>query len=179
MNNEQLSKTKELYNGICKLINNPTIHISLLQAFPQIKNISPDKIFWIDTLKFMAYISSADGEISQREVNVMNYITGIYMPFDSVQGLIDDSEFLSDVTNVSLTVKILCEIENMLYRNDAVSGSNSLMNTLIVYFQSVGGLVADADNEISSIEFTRIDKYITAIKDYAKNNTLSPFFVYE
>ena len=85
MNNEQLSKAKQLYNAISGLISNPTIHISLLQNFPQIKDFSPDKIFLLDSFQFMGHVANADGEISQREVNVINYITGFYLPLEAVQ----------------------------------------------------------------------------------------------
>lgn len=178
MNNEQLSTTKEIYNTLSEIISTPTIHISLLQAFPQIKNISPDKIFWIESLKFMAWISNSDGNISQRELNVMNYITGVYMSLESIQEIMHDNEFLDSMTDAPLTVKILCEVENMLYENNATSSSDSLMNILILYFETIGKLVADADNDISTIEYTRINKYIEIIKEYAAEHTLSPFFKY-
>ena len=110
MNNEQLSKTKQLYNAISELINNPTIHISLLQSFPQIKSMSPDKIFWFESVRFMAYISNADGEISQREINVMNYITGIYMPLEVIKEMVEDTDFQDSIKNTPLTVKILCAV---------------------------------------------------------------------
>lgn len=178
MNNEHLSIAKKLYNAISELISNPTIHIALLKNFPQIKDISPDKIFLLESIKFMGYISNADGMISQREVNIMNYVTGFYLSLESARELINGEDFLDDMTEVPLTVKILCVVENILYENDAAPDGDSLMNTLIAYFKGLGGLIADADDDITPIEHKRITQYINVIKEYASEHTLSPFFEY-
>ena len=179
MNNEQLPKVKQLYNSICELINNPSIHLVLLKTFPTIKDLPPDKLFWLESLEFMAYISTADGKISQKEVNIMNYITGNYMTLESVQKLIKDKRFLEQMNEVPMTVRFLCGVENFLYQNNLPPTTNdSIMNTLITYFKAVAFLIANEDNNISTNEAIRIRKYINMIKEYATNNTLSPFFEY-
>ena len=77
------------------------------------------------------------------------------------------------------TAKKLCHVENFLYQNDAApDDADSLMNTLVTYFQVVGELIAEADGYTSNIEHTKIKQFIQTIKDYALENTLSPFFNY-
>ena len=178
MNKEELTAIKGMYDGIKKLIGDSTIYVILLRSFPELKDISPDKIFLLDSFHFMGYVASADGKITQREVNVMNYITGLYLTLEEVERLISNSGISTNIDTAPLSAKILCSIENLMYQNGLGLDDGSIMNTLIMYFQYLGNVVAGADSETTPAERAKIAKYISTIKEYAVENTLSPFFEY-
>ena len=175
MNHEKLQDARELYDKIYEVLQLPATRIILLEKYPSLTDVLPNRIFWLDSLEFMTYISDADGYISKREVNIMNYITNEYMSVDTIQQLAYDSEDMD--TRVPVTVMLLCELENYLYKNNAAQ-NYSIMNAIIAYFKTIGELVADTDNGISSEEYSRINEYIDRIQEYAEENTLSPFFNY-
>ena len=176
MNNEQLKQGKQLYDAINNVMSNSTIQLAFFKAFPNVDTATPEKIFLMDTLKFMLYIACADESLSQKELNIINYFTGIYLTKSDVDELLKDNNILSDLENeVPLTVKFLCLIENSLYKNNS-SLDQSLISGLITYFKLIGYLIADSDNNVDEDENNKIQEYIEAIKEYANENTLSPFF---
>ena len=180
MNNEQLIAVRKLYEGLHGLLSNSTLKLSLMKSFPSIRNIDPERIFWLESLQFMVYISNADGEISQREVNTMNYITGEYLSLNDIRDLVSKKDLLSDFNiEPPLTAKILCVLENLLYQEgEKLDGDHSIMNMLIMYYEAIGTLVADSDDCMLSVEYSRIKQIVNQIKKYAAANTLSPFYKY-
>lgn len=176
MNKEILVKVKSLYNALVDMLHNPSLHISLIRAVPRMAEINPDKIIMMDSLKFMMHIANADGEISQREVNIINYITDTYLTVENLENLIDE-DFLDDIDEIPFSIKLFCELENLLYRSGAASDfDSSILNILITYFSGLGVLISEADGYNSRLERIEIDHYLNAIKEYASDNTLSPFF---
>ena len=130
MSNERLVELKGLYTKLVDLMASPSIYIAFLKAFPTKNNISPEKILELETLKFMLYISNSDGEITQREANVINYITGKYLSLTQIEELIED-DFLDGMKEVPFIIKLMCEMENALYRSGETLDS-SLMNIFVL-----------------------------------------------
>lgn len=176
MNNERLVELKGLYNKLKELMSSPHLHVAFLKAFPNIQNVSPEKILELETVKFMLYISNSDGEITQREVNVMNYITEKYLSVDDLEELLAD-DFIEDMDDVPLTVKLMCSLENSLYRNGATLDS-SLMNIFVTYFEALGIIISESDGYSSISEKSNINLYMKKMKEYISKNTFSPFFDY-
>ena len=176
MNNEYLRKGKQLYDTLNNVMSESTIQLIFFRSFPNANKATPQKMFLLDSLKFMLHISCSDKSLSQKELNIINYFTGLYLTKSDIDELLKDNTFLSDVENeVPLTVKFLCELENYLYKNNS-SLENSIMSSLITYFKLIGYLIADSDNNVVSAESDKIEEYIEIIKEYANEHTLSPFF---
>lgn len=176
MSNEILVKIKSLYKALIDMLHNPTLHISLIRAVPRMAEIDPDKIIMMDSLKFMMHIANADGDISQREVNIISYITDTYFTIEVLENLIND-DFLDDIDEIPLSIKLFCELENLLYKNGAAADfDSSILNILITYFSGLGVLISEADGYNSRLERLEIENYLDTIKEYASKHTLSPFF---
>lgn len=175
MNNQQLISTKKLHEAIKKLLGEPHLQILFMRQFPDIKFQLEDLLF-IEPLRFMLYVSTADNHISQRELNVVNYITGKYLTLDDVNELVSENRdfYIDSMPQVPLMVKVCCEVENELYKTGE-SLETSVLEILITYFEALGDAVADSDDNITYAESDRIESYIALIKSYATENTLSPF----
>lgn len=172
MKNEKLISAKKLYDALIEFMDNPSFRVIFFKAIPQSKH-DPSEYLFLDTLQFMSHISRADGQISQRETNVINYITQHYLSTSELNELnLDISP-----TEIPITVMLLCEMENLLFKNNQ-SVDCSLMNMIISYYETIGEVVAEADNNFSSTEISKISSFISNIKGYVSEHTLSPFFNY-
>lgn len=176
MDNQQLIATKNIHNALKKVMGEPYLQIAFLRKMPDCKLDLEDLLF-IEPLRFMLYVAEADGCISQRELNIINYITGEYLSMDDIDSLIknDRSYYIYSMPEVPLMVKIFCIVENEIYKSGQAL-ENSLLDLVIKYFEALGILIADADEFTSNRENQRINSYIKLIKEYAEENTLSPFY---
>ncbi len=177
MNNELLLKVKELYNSLEEFFSEATIKLILIKL--DLEDVNPEECLWVESLLFMANIANSDETISQRELNIINYLTGKSLSLSDVENLTNRDDFRTISTRVPISFRIACELENLIYKNGrAPSSDTSILDILITYFKDIGVLVADADNNISSEEQKRINNFVTSLKKYAAENTLSPFFSY-
>ena len=177
MDHEILIEVKKIYNQIDELVKNPTIKNLIMEALEDTKT-PYNEMFFLDTLRFMIAIANTDGVLTRKEANVMNYITEHPFTLEEYSELIDkcgiDSDFLS---KAPLTFILLCNIENYLYK----SGSSlefSVLNILISFFEALGKVIALSDNESTTEEVQNIKVFIKTLKEYAEENTLSPFYNY-
>lgn len=176
MNNQQLIAVKQVYDSLGELMGSPYLQMEFMRKFPQI-NIQVKDILYMESLRYMIYLADADGSISSRELNIINYITGKYLTLELVDDLIEEDPdfYINSMPEIPLTVKIMCEVENAFYRNNNALES-SLLKTIITYFQALTMVVIDADNDITYDERNRAIEFIDMIKEYAEENTLSPFW---
>ena len=175
MNNELLASAKNVYNELIDFFSNPELRIAMVKAMPDM-DCDPDDILTLDALQFMVKVSNADGIISQREVNVINYLTGCYFTVEKLQELAK-SGYYSDNCDVPFSIFFLCQVENVLLRNTSLSVS--ILSLTIKFFELLGNLVADADGYRSTNEHAVIKENITKIKNFASENTHSPFYDYD
>ena len=177
MNNEHLIATKKLHDSLKAIMDDPYVRMTFMKSFPTVE-LQPSDLLFIEPLRFMAYIADADGEVSQREVNIINYITGRYLSLSELNELIDNDRhfYIETMPEVPMLLRLLCEMENILFKNGK-NLEDSVLGIVIKYFEALGILISDADGRCSSLEQRRIDMYIAELKEYALENTLSPFFV--
>ena len=177
MNNELLVTAKKIYDNLKDMISNPHLQIGIMRSMPEF-TLDLDKVLFMDSLRFMLYVAESDGEITMRESNVINYITGEYFPVQALREIVAEERdfYIYSMPTLPMSVKIFCEVENIMYRNDSEGLENSLMNAIITYFEVIGLLISQADAEVSYKEKERVVGMISTIKKYAEENTLSPFF---
>ena len=175
MDNEILIAAKEISDSIKEISCNPHIQMCFMKMCPNI-SFSIEDMLYLDTLKFMLYVSEADGITSQKEINIINYITGKFLTLQDVEKLkIDAEDFLTDcASEPSGLFMFFCNMENAIYQNNG-SLNGSTLNILISYFEILGKVIACSDDYVSYYEQERIDTYINMLKQYATEHTLSPF----
>lgn len=177
MNKEQLLIAKEEYNAISQFIIAPEIYSTYIDKFPILKEIEPIEIFCSESIQFMASISNINGVITQEALTVMNYITGENLSLQDIREIAKENELLKGEAGVPFSVVFLCDIENTLYEGgNMFETRNSIMNKVVRYYTLIGLLVANIDSKISFAQMSAINEYVNAIKQYARNNTVSPFF---
>lgn len=176
MNDQQLIATKNIHDGLKELLGAPYLQMAFMRKMPTSKLELKDLLF-IEPLRFMLYVAEADGCISQRELNIINYITGNYLSMNDINSLIqsDRDYYIDSMPETPLMIQILCIVENEFYKNGEAL-ENSVLDIAIKYFEALGLLIADADDYVSYRENQRIGSYIQLIKEYAEENTLSPFY---
>ena len=176
MNNQQLIAVKQVYDSLGELMGSPYLQMEFMRKFPQI-NIQVKDILYMESLRYMIYIANADDYISTRELNIINYVTGRYLTTDLVDELIEEDPdfYINSMPEVPLTVKIMCEVENSIYRSNNALES-SILKTIITYFEALTMVVINADNDVTYGERNRAIEFIDMIKEYAEENTLSPFW---
>ena len=178
MTEEQMKIAKKMYELIRDHLGDSTVELILMKALPSLKEFSPDKIFFLDSLRYMAYISNADGKISVKEANLINFITGNYISVADLNDLVSKEGIMRDFEKeVPVSVVLLCQLENWLYKNSSTA-ETSIMNIMVEYFEYIGKLVAAVDDGVSNDEEERLDAFMDIIKEYAEENTLSPFYKY-
>ena len=172
----QLISTKQLYNQLKEIICNPQLQASIAQQFPVFANTDAEQMFFVENLMYLTYISNADGTITQKEMNVINTITGKLTPLSTVRDLINNDNLLAGFGNeIPLSVQILCAIDNILYETKSIANGTSLMNAVVVFYQQMAQLAGGADG-LSAQEQQRATTFVNMIKNYIAQNTISPFF---
>ena len=176
MDNELLTTTKKLHDSLKEIIGDPYIQIAFMKAMPE-SSLKLENLMLIDPLRFMLYVANADGVISQREANIISYITGEYISLETLrQQVAEDKDFyVYSMPEVPLTIKVLCFVENAVIKNSGALDT-SVLRIAIDYFKALGMLISDADGDVTDKEKERVVSYVRLIQDYAGENTLSPFF---
>ena len=176
MDTELLTTTKKLHDSLKEIIGDPHIQIAFMQAMPE-SRLKLENLMLIDPLRFMLYVANADGVISQREANIINYVTGEYIPAEVLRKQVEEDKdfYVYSMPEVPLTIKVLCMVENTIIQKSGALDT-SVLSIAIHYFKALGMLISDADGNVTDEEKERVVSYVQLIQDYAEENTLSPFF---
>ena len=176
MNNQQLIAVRNVYNSLKELMSSPYLQMSFMKKFPQIDTELKD-ILYIETLRYMIYLADADGYISSKELNLINYITTQHLSYETIEEIVEKNHdfYIDSMPEIPLTIRILCEVENTIYRNNS-SLDESILKLAITYFKFLTMVVIDIDDNITVKERTRALSYLEMIEEYADDNTLSPFW---
>ena len=118
MNNQQLIAVKQIYDSLGELMGSPYLQMEFMRKFPQI-DIQVKDILYMESLRYMIYLADADGSISSRELNIINYITGKYLTLELVDDLIDlavvDAAQVEYVVSDNLVVTVGYVVNNSIF----------------------------------------------------------------
>lgn len=129
-------------------------------------------IFQADILRFLLYLSAADGTLNEQEIQVFQAITDVRTSADEMIHLTRMYDLTSArfEASVPASFQIVTEAERKAIALGAVI--NSKKNTQEIFaefFAYVGDIMVHADGAAQSREQRNLDVYLNTLRQYMRN----------
>lgn len=177
MSNQYLITAKELYNALEDVLFDPRAQKAFARVMPD-SSITISDLLKHDSMRFMLHIAMTDEEITQREANVINYMTGQML---TVRALRREARkyrraMSNPILDVPQLVRVVCLVDNTLAQDPTIDYSTSFLNLVVAYFKNLGFGMMDIYPSDAEQELKRISANIQNINKYASCYSRSAFY---
>lgn len=169
----------ESYRLFEDFVNRPDISRMFKSTIP---NMSPEIIFYVDALKLMWAIAKADGEVTEKEIEIMNYVTGKFLPKNEIASIVEDgcrklreTPFYKIPTTIITLHSFIRFIQSHPDSHEAgeiIHKFSEIIKQIIHFYMDLGKCIAKSDGYISKVEEEEMINILKEIKAYIEMDDL-------
>ncbi|MCQ2459187.1 MAG: hypothetical protein MJ081_02320 [Ruminococcus sp.] len=164
---EELNVVRELIDGLSNLVATGAKNNDLINSV----DIDPEKIFKIELMFFLMYLSASDGVIDKEEVQVINYLFDLNMQSYHINDMINEHNIYSREfeNRIPISIMISVNMDNFMWnvgKKESTVGSETIISTI----QQIGMLIVKSNGNINIDKMNSLRNYIANLEKYREDN---------
>ena len=139
-----------------------------IEEYGRTEKLSFRDIVRFEMMKYVLYLSAADGVVKQSEVDLINNYLDWNLTLSEWKDFINRHNVYSEdfANTIPRSLKAFVEADNNYYRQDVEIDSRGLGGLFIATYEGLGRELINIDEDIDDQEEEDFDTYISNLKDY-------------
>lgn len=135
--------------------------------------MSSRELLIADSVMFLLYLAASDGNLSEREAQFIGSYLGVHYTVSEMRNEIKDNNIYSIEfeERIPLSVKLMVEADNRVVKSGYEGSPGSRM--IYEYYKLISQAFLACDNAVTKAEIDNMARYLSGIKKYINENSLT------